>query len=77
MLESYERGEVTPPPTSSYGGSPGLLALHSSLYGNHPNARGFDIDSVDNSDGSMAMDAQILPVNIFLLKKKKDNIYNK
>ncbi|KAJ8681248.1 hypothetical protein QAD02_017035, partial [Eretmocerus hayati] len=61
MLESYERGEVTPPP-SGYAGSPGLLALHSSLYG-QPGSRPFDIDSgIDGNDSPMSMDTQIIPM---------------
>lgn len=65
MLDNYDRGEVTPPPVNSYGGSPGLLALHSSLYGTP--TRGYDIDSgIDGNEGAM-MDAQIIPVSIFYL----------
>ena len=63
MLDSYERGEVTPPPVSSYGGSPGLLALHSSLYAT-PTSRAYDIDSnIDGNESSMPIDAQIIPVS--------------
>lgn len=62
MLDSYERGEVTPPPVSSYAGSPGLLALHSSLYAT-PTSRAFDIDSgIDGNESPMSMDTQIIPV---------------
>ncbi|OXU22698.1 hypothetical protein TSAR_002566 [Trichomalopsis sarcophagae] len=62
MLDSYERGEVTPPPVSSYAGSPGLLALHSSLYGT-PTSRAFDIDSgIDGNESPMSMDTQIIPI---------------
>ena len=68
MLDSYERGEVTPPPqsVSSYGSSPGLLALHSSLYGTQ-SSRAFDIDSgIDgNEQGSMSIDTQMIPVSHF------------
>ena len=64
MLDSYERGEVTPPPVSSYGGSPGLLALHSSLYAT-PTSRAFDIDSgIDGNESPMSMDTQIIPVRM-------------
>lgn len=67
MLDSYERGEVTPPPGSGggYGGSPGgLLALHhSSLYATPTSSRAFDIDSgIDGNDSPMSMDTQIIPV---------------
>lgn len=62
MLDSYERGEVTPPPVGSYAGSPGLLALHSSLYAT-PTSRAFDIDSgIDGNESPMSMDTQIIPV---------------
>ncbi|XP_051172576.1 putative transcription factor SOX-15 isoform X1 [Leptopilina boulardi] len=62
MLDNYERGEVTPPPVSSYGSTPGLLALHSSLYAT-PTSRSFDIDSnIDGSEGSMPIDTQIIPI---------------
>lgn len=62
MLDNYDRGEVTPPPVSSYGGSSGLLALHSSLYATST-SRAFDIDSnMDGNDGPMTMDPQIIPV---------------
>uniref|UniRef100_A0ABD2WHU7 HMG box domain-containing protein n=1 Tax=Trichogramma kaykai TaxID=54128 RepID=A0ABD2WHU7_9HYME len=64
MLESYERGEVTPPP-GGYAGSPGLLALHSSIYATPSSAqsRPFDIDSgIDGNDSPMSMDTQIIPI---------------
>lgn len=62
MLDNYDRGEMTPPPVNSYGSSPGLLALHSSLYAT-PTSRAFDIDSsIDGNEGSMSMDPQIIPV---------------
>lgn len=66
MLDNYDRSEVTPPPVSSYGGSPGLLALHSSLYAT-PTSRGFDIDSgIDGNESALPMDAQIIPVRSHL-----------
>ena len=62
MLDNYDRGEVTPPPVSSYGGSPGLLALHSSLYAT-PTSRAYDIESnIDGNDSSMPIDTQIISV---------------
>ncbi|XP_012283834.1 putative transcription factor SOX-15 isoform X2 [Orussus abietinus] len=63
MLDNYDRGEMTPPPpVSSYGGSPGLLALHSSLYAT-PTSRSYDIDSnIDANESSMPVDAQIIPI---------------
>ena len=63
MLDNYDRGEVTPPPAvSGYGGSPGLLALHSSLYAT-PTSRAYDIDSgIDGNDSSMPIDTQIISV---------------
>lgn len=62
MLDNYDRGEVTPPPVSSYGGSPGLLALHSSLYAT-PTSRTYDIESnIDGNDSSMPIDTQIISV---------------
>ncbi|KAK0091537.1 hypothetical protein PV326_003061 [Microctonus aethiopoides] len=62
MLDNYDRGEMTPPPVNSYGSSPGLLALHSSLYAT-PTSRAFDIDSsIDGNEGSMSMDPQIIPI---------------
>lgn len=65
MLDNYERGEVTPPPVSSYGGSPGLLALHSSLYAT-PTSRAYEIDSgIDGNEGSMSMDTQMIPVHLY------------
>lgn len=71
MLDSYERGEVTPPPVSSYGGSPGLLALHSSLYAT-PTSRAFDIDSgIDGNEGSMSMDTQMIPVSFSCHREEK------
>ncbi|XP_025271010.1 putative transcription factor SOX-15 isoform X2 [Camponotus floridanus] len=61
MLDNYDRGEVTPPPVS-YGGSPGLLALHSSLYAT-PTSRAYDIDSgIDGNDSSMPIDTQIISI---------------
>lgn len=63
MLDNYDRGEVTPPPVS-YGGSPGLLALHSSLYAT-PTSRAYDIDSgIDGNDSSMPIDTQIISVRV-------------
>lgn len=66
MLDNYDRGEVTPPPAvSGYGGSPGLLALHSSLYAT-PTSRAYDIDSgIDGNDSSMPIDTQIISVRLF------------
>lgn len=66
MLDNYDRGEVTPPPAvSGYGGSPGLLALHSSLYAT-PTSRAYDIDSgIDGNDSSMPIDTQIISVSDF------------
>ncbi|XP_024872393.1 putative transcription factor SOX-15 isoform X2 [Temnothorax curvispinosus] len=63
MLDNYDRGEVTPPPAvSGYGGSAGLLALHSSLYAT-PTSRAYDIDSgIDGNDSSMPMDTQIISI---------------
>ncbi|KAI4498184.1 hypothetical protein M0802_006670 [Mischocyttarus mexicanus] len=62
MLDNYDRGEVTPPPVSSYGGSPGLLALHSSLYAT-PTPRTYDIDSnIDTNDAAMPIDTQIISI---------------
>ncbi|XP_018046254.1 PREDICTED: uncharacterized protein LOC108685797, partial [Atta colombica] len=63
MLDNYDRGEVTPPPAvSGYGGSPGLLALHSSLYAT-PTSRAYDIDSgIDGNDSSMPIDTQIISI---------------
>lgn len=62
MLDNYDRGEVTPPPVSSYGGSPGLLALHSSLYAT-PTSRAYDIESnIDGNDSSMPIDTQIISI---------------
>ncbi|XP_026823948.1 putative transcription factor SOX-15 isoform X2 [Ooceraea biroi] len=63
MLDNYDRGEVTPPPpVSGYGGSPGLLALHSSLYAT-PTSRAYDIDSgIDGNDSSMPIDTQIISI---------------
>ncbi|XP_003705786.1 uncharacterized protein LOC100876699 [Megachile rotundata] len=62
MLDNYDRGEVTPPPVSSYGGSPGLLALHSSLYAT-PTSRTYDIESnIDGNDSSMPIDTQIISI---------------
>ncbi|XP_020285209.1 putative transcription factor SOX-15 isoform X2 [Pseudomyrmex gracilis] len=62
MLDNYDRGEVTPPPVSSYGGSSGLLALHSSLYAT-PTSRAYDIDSgIDGNDNSMPIDTQIISI---------------
>ncbi|XP_066590303.1 putative transcription factor SOX-15 [Prorops nasuta] len=62
MLDNYERGEVTPPPVSSYGGSPGLLALHSSLYAT-PSSRGYDLDAnIEPNDSSMPIDTQIISI---------------
>lgn len=65
MLDNYDRGEVTPPPpVSGYGGSPGLLALHSSLYAT-PTSRAYDIDSgIDGNDSSMPIDTQIISVRV-------------
>jgi len=67
MLDNYDRGEVTPPPPppmSGYGGSPGLLALHSSLYAT-PTSRTYDIDSgIDGNDSSMPIDTQIISVRV-------------
>lgn len=64
MLDNYDRGEVTPPPVSSYGGSPGLLALHSSLYAT-PTSRAYDIESnIDGNDSSMPIDTQIISVRL-------------
>lgn len=65
MLDNYDRGEVTPPPpVSGYGGSSGLLALHSSLYAT-PTSRAYDIDSnIDGNDSSMPIDTQIISVRI-------------
>ncbi|XP_011305165.1 putative transcription factor SOX-15 [Fopius arisanus] len=61
MLDNYDRAEVTTPPVS-YGSSPGLLALHSSLYGT-PTSRGFDIDSnIDGNESGLPLDAQIIPI---------------
>ncbi|XP_015113585.1 putative transcription factor SOX-15 [Diachasma alloeum] len=60
MLDNYDRSEVTTP--VSYGSSPGLLALHSSLYGT-PTSRGFDIDSnIDGNESGLPLDAQIIPI---------------
>lgn len=66
MLDNYDRGEVTPPPAvSGYGGSPGLLALHSSLYAPTPTSRAYDIDSgIDGNDNSMPIDTQIISVRV-------------
>lgn len=66
MLDNYDRGEMTPPPpVSGYGGSPGLLALHSSLYAT-PTSRAYDIDSgIDGNDSSMPIDTQIISVCVF------------
>ncbi|XP_050459462.1 putative transcription factor SOX-15 isoform X2 [Cataglyphis hispanica] len=63
MLDNYDRGEMTPPPpVSGYGGSPGLLALHSSLYAT-PTSRAYDIDSgIDGNDSSMPIDTQIISI---------------
>ncbi|KAG7204486.1 hypothetical protein KM043_004917 [Ampulex compressa] len=62
MLDNYDRGEVTPPPVSSYGNTPGLLALHSSLYAT-PTSRAYDIDSnIDANDSSMPIDTQIISI---------------
>ncbi|XP_011164373.1 putative transcription factor SOX-15 isoform X1 [Solenopsis invicta] len=63
MLDNYDRGEMTPPPAvSGYGGSPGLLALHSSLYAT-PTSRAYDIDSgIDGNDSSMPIDTQIISI---------------
>lgn len=63
MLDSYDRSQVTPPPpVSSYGGSPGLLAIHSSLYAT-PTPRAYDLEAgIDGNESPMSMDAQILPV---------------
>ncbi|KAF7378668.1 hypothetical protein HZH66_015455 [Vespula vulgaris] len=63
MLDNYDRGEVTPPPVSSYGGSPGLLALHSSLYAT-PTSRTYDIDTnIDTNDSTaMPIDTQIISI---------------
>lgn len=64
MLDNYDRGEMTPPPVSGYGGSTGLLALHSSLYAT-PTSRTYDIDSnIDGNDSSMSIDTQIISVRV-------------
>lgn len=67
MLDNYDRGEVTPPPVSSYGGSPGLLALHSSLYAT-PTSRTYDIDTnIDTNDSTaMPIDTQIISVRFLI-----------
>lgn len=73
MLDNYDRGEVTPPPVSSYGSSPGLLALHSSLYAT-PTSRAYDIDpGIDGNDSSMSIDTQIISVSRFVRHKITEN----
>lgn len=66
MLDNYDRSEVTPPPVSGYGGSPGLLTLHSSLYTTPTSRAHYDIDSgIDGNDSSMPIDTQIISVQSF------------
>ncbi|XP_034943957.1 putative transcription factor SOX-15 [Chelonus insularis] len=64
MLDNnYDRGQETPPPGSSYDGSPGLMTMHQPLYPS-PGPR-FDIGSPNvegGAEGTLTMDSQMMPI---------------